>query len=104
MSIVVIFCCIMNICNTGFKLCSEEFFSAQTSKAVALAKLGEYYGISQQEIIAIGDQTNDLSMIEYAGLGVAMGNGVNKVKNAADYVTASNIEDGVAKVIEKFVL
>ena len=81
-----------------------EFFSAQTSKAVALAKLGEYYGISQQEIIAIGDQTNDLSMIEYAGLGVAMGNGVDKVKNAADYVTASNTEDGVAKVIEKFVL
>lgn len=81
-----------------------EFFSAQTSKAVAMEKLGEYYGISRQEMIAIGDQTNDLSMIEYAGLGVAMGNAVDSVKKAADHITATNTEDGVAQVIEKFVL
>lgn len=81
-----------------------EFFSNKTSKAVAMEKLGEYYGIDKSRMIAVGDQTNDLSMIEYAGLGVAMANAVDAVKAAADYITASNEDDGVAKVIEKFVL
>lgn len=81
-----------------------EFFSSKTSKAVAMEKLGEYYGITQQQMIAIGDQTNDLSMIEYAGLGVAMENAADEVKAAADYITASNEKDGVARVIEKFIL
>ncbi len=81
-----------------------EFFSNRVSKAVAMAKLGEYYGISRDEMIAIGDQTNDLPMIEYAGLGVAMGNAVDSVKAAADYITGSNIQDGVAQVIEEFIL
>jgi len=81
-----------------------EFFSNKTSKAVAMEKLGEYYGVNCEEMIAIGDQTNDLPMIEYAGLGIAMGNAVEKVKAAADYITSSNEEDGVAKVIEKFIL
>ncbi len=81
-----------------------EFFSNKASKAVAMEKLGEYYGISREEMIAVGDQTNDLPMIEYAGLGVAMGNAVEKVKEAANYITSTNEEDGVAKVIEKFIL
>ena len=55
-------------------------------------------------MIAVGDGFNDLAMIEYAGLGVAMGNAPEEVKNAADYITFSNDEDGVAKVIEVFVL
>ena len=80
-----------------------EFFSNKVSKAVAMEKLGEYYEISKEEMIAIGDQTNDLSMIEYAGLGVAMGNAVDSVKNAADYITDSNINNGVRKVIEKII-
>jgi hydroxymethylpyrimidine pyrophosphatase-like HAD family hydrolase len=54
-------------------------------------------------MIAIGDGFNDLSMIEYAGLGVAMGNAAGGVKENADYVTASNDEDGIAQVIYKFV-
>ena len=81
-----------------------DFFSANTSKAVALEKVGQYYGIDKSEMIALGDLTNDLPMIEYAGLGVAMANAVDSVKAVADYITDSNDEDGVAKVIEKFVL
>ena len=65
--------------------------------------LGEHLGIQREEIICIGDAGNDLDMIEYAGLGVAMGNAFEEVKAAADYITGSNEEDGVAQVIEKFV-
>ena len=79
-----------------------EFFSNKTSKAVAMEKLGEYYGICREEMITVGDQTNDLPMIEYAGLGVAMGNAVEAVKAAADHITATNNEDGVAQVILNF--
>lgn len=79
-----------------------EFFSNKTSKAVAMEKLGEYYSISKEEMIAVGDQTNDLPMIEYAGMGVAMGNAVEAVKAVADYITATNSEDGVAQVILKY--
>ena len=57
-----------------------------------------------EEVIAIGDQGNDISMIEWAGLGVAMGNGTAGVKAVADYVAPSANEDGAAHVIEKFVL
>lgn len=81
-----------------------EFFSNKVSKAVAMKNLGEYYGIKREEMVAVGDQTNDLPMIEYAGLGVAMANAVDSVKLAADYITDSNNKDGVAKVIEKFIL
>ena len=81
-----------------------EFFSNRTSKAVAMEKLGEYYGIKREEMVALGDQTNDLPMIEYAGLGIAMGNAVEAVKAVAGCITAPNTEDGVAKAIEKFIL
>ena len=55
-------------------------------------------------MIACGDGYNDLTMIQYAGLGVAMGNGVLPVRKAADYITLTNEEDGVAHVVEKFML
>jgi hydroxymethylpyrimidine pyrophosphatase-like HAD family hydrolase len=58
----------------------------------------------QYKLIAVGDGFNDLSMIEYAGLGVAMGNAPEEIKSKADYVTLSNDEDGVAHVLEEFVL
>lgn len=80
-----------------------EFVDRKASKAIALEKLGEYYGIKRDEMIAVGDGFNDLSMIEYAGLGVAMGNAPDEVKHASDFVTLSNEEDGVAFVIEKFI-
>ncbi len=81
-----------------------EFFSSKASKANALKKVCEMYGIAPEEIIAVGDAQNDLSMIEFAGMGVAMGNALDEVKKAADFVTATNDDDGVAKVIEKFIL
>lgn len=81
-----------------------EVMNKGVSKGSAVKKLAEYYGISREQVICIGDSENDLSMINFAGLGVAMGNGDENVKEAAKYVTDSNNCDGVAKVIEKFVL
>lgn len=81
-----------------------EIMAKGVSKGRGVEILAGFYNLKPEEIICIGDNENDLSMIEYAGLGVAMGNGSEEVKNKADYVTDSNNEDGVAKVIEKFVL
>ena len=66
--------------------------------------MAEHLGIKQEEVMAIGDNENDLTMVEYAGIGVAMANATENVKNAADVLTASNEEDGVAEVINKYVL
>lgn len=81
-----------------------EFVDKNASKAIAMEKLGEYFNIRREEMIAVGDGFNDLSMIEYAGLGVAMENANDAIKQEADFVTLSNDEDGVAHVINKFVL
>lgn len=80
-----------------------EFLNKKSGKATGVQALAEHLDIKREEIICIGDAGNDLDMIEYAGLGVAMGNAFEEVKKAADYITATNEEDGVAKVIEKFV-
>ena len=66
--------------------------------------LGRMLGVSRKEMIAIGDSYNDISMLEYAGLGVAMGNAPDNVKSHAGFITGSNDEDGVAEAVEKFVL
>ena len=63
-----------------------------------------HLGISRERMIACGDGYNDLSMIRYAGLGVAMENAVLSLRKEADYITSSNNDDGVAEVIEKFML
>jgi Cof subfamily protein (haloacid dehalogenase superfamily) len=81
-----------------------EFTHKEVDKGLGLKKLGEYLGIKREEIIACGDAGNDLSMVNYAGLGVAMGNAVPEVKEVANYITTSNDEDGIANVIEKFIL
>ena len=62
----------------------------------------EKLNMKKEEMVAIGDGYNDLSMIKFAGLGVAMGNAQEPVKKAADYITLSNDEDGVAVVVERF--
>lgn len=62
----------------------------------------DHYGLKREELIACGDAYNDMGMIRYAGLGVAMGNAQDCVKEVADYITDSNENDGVAKVVEKF--
>ena len=71
-------------------------------KALSLGVLLKETGIEREEIIAMGDGYNDLSMIKFAGLGIAMGNAQEPVKKAADYITLSNDEDGVAEAIIKF--
>lgn len=81
-----------------------EVMASNISKGYAVERIAKYYGIDRDEIICIGDNENDISMIEYAGLGVAMGNATDELKGIADYITDTNEEDGVAKVIEKFVL
>ncbi len=79
-----------------------ELINSRVSKARAMEKIGELYDIKPEEMIAIGDGENDLSMIEYAGLGVAMGNASDYVKDRASYITDTNDENGVAKVLRKF--
>lgn len=74
------------------------------SKGRALAQLAEQLGLERQEVMAVGDSLNDLDMLAYAGLGVAMGNAREEVKRQADVVTGANNEDGVAQAIERFVL
>ena len=85
---------------------SEPFFLEVVphgvDKATGLAVLSAKLGISRDAIIAFGDGFNDVSMIEYAGMGVAMGNAQQVVKDRADYVTLSNEEDGIAAVVEQF--
>lgn len=73
-------------------------------KAKSLERLLAMVNIDKDDVIAVGDGFNDLSMIEYAGLGIAMDNAPGEVKSRANFVTSSNDEDGVAKVIEKFIL
>ena len=73
-------------------------------KAQSLTVLLEKLDMKREEMVAVGDGFNDLSMIQFAGLGVAMANAQDVVKEAADYVTLSNEEDGVAAVVEKFLL
>lgn len=73
-------------------------------KARSLSVLLEKIGASREEMIAIGDGFNDLSMIKYAGLGIAMANAQDVVKENADFITLSNEEDGVAYAAEKFIL
>lgn len=73
-------------------------------KAQSLAVLLKELDVAREEMIAIGDGYNDLSMIKFAGMGVAMGNAQEPVKKAAGYITLTNDEDGVALAVEKFVL
>lgn len=87
---------------------SEPFFLELVPKGIdkarCLAVLLEELGMTPDEMMACGDGFNDLSMIEYAGLGVAMANAQEVVKQAANYITLSNEEDGVAHAVEKFML
>jgi Cof subfamily protein (haloacid dehalogenase superfamily) len=81
-----------------------EFTEKGVTKGTSLHHLISKLGIIREEVIAIGDSYNDLAMIEFAGLGVAMGNAPQDIKEKANYVTDTNMNDGVAKVVEEFVL
>ncbi|WP_019851468.1 Cof-type HAD-IIB family hydrolase [Desulfitobacterium sp. PCE1] len=81
-----------------------EMNHQEVNKGNTLLTFAEGLGIKREEVMAIGDSLNDMEMIRCAGLGVAMANALQEVKDAADVVTASNEEDGVAKAIEEYVL
>ncbi|MEM5636697.1 Cof-type HAD-IIB family hydrolase [Bacillus toyonensis] len=81
-----------------------EFTEYGVTKGTSLNQLIQKLGIKREEVIAMGDSYNDQAMIEFAGLGVAMGNAPDDIKEIANYVTDTNMNDGVAKVVEKFVL
>lgn len=81
-----------------------EIMKKGSSKGKAVKVLAEKLNIKREEIICIGDNENDISMIKYAGLGIAVANGIDDLKNEADYVTDTNLNNGVAKAIHKFIL
>jgi len=81
-----------------------EVNPAGVSKAAALEEVCRLVGVSMAETVAVGDSLNDLAAIRAAGLGVAVGNAQEAGKRAADAVTASNEEDGVALVIRRYIL
>ncbi len=81
-----------------------EISDSRASKGNALQTLCERLGISPGEVCAIGDNGNDVSMLRYAGLGVAMGNALAEVKAQADYIAGLNDEEGAAKFFEAFFL
>lgn len=87
---------------------SEPFFieimPMNVDKAASLDRMLESVGLKQEDVICCGDGYNDMTMIKYAGVGVAMENAQPAVKEVADYVTASNDEDGIVQVIEEFIL
>ena len=74
-----------------------------SNKGIALEKLANYYGLDMSEVIAFGDQENDLSMIQSAGFGVAMGNAISTLKVGADFITSDVRDDGFSFGVDMFV-
>ena len=87
---------------------SEPFFievmPQNVDKAASLDRMLATFGLTSENVISCGDGFNDITMIQYAGLGVAMGNAQQAVKEVADYITATNDEDGLVPVIEQYIL
>lgn len=81
-----------------------EVLNKAAHKGAAVEKLANHLGIRQEEVMAIGDNENDLTMIQYAGLGIAMENATENIKNHASAITASNDNHGVAEAIYEHVL
>jgi 5-amino-6-(5-phospho-D-ribitylamino)uracil phosphatase len=79
-----------------------EIVKAGLNKAVGLEKIAKYYSIPKERIIAFGDEDNDLEMIEYAGIGVAMENAIPELKNIANKITLTNEKDGIATFLEDY--
>ena len=97
-------CAIKNANVTSSFLSNLEVGGPNTSKKTALLWLMEQLGICTNELMCCGDAPNDQAMLELAAIGVAVANAWGGLKDHADYITASNDDDGVALAIEKFVL
>ena len=81
-----------------------EITSTEATKGQALKYLGDMQSIEVKDIVAIGDSYNDIDMLRFAGLGVAMANAPAAVQDVADFITDSNVEDGVATFLERYIL
>ncbi|HOK63234.1 MAG TPA: Cof-type HAD-IIB family hydrolase [Soehngenia sp.] len=92
----------VNISKSGIN--NIELTRRDVSKGQALQYVSSLLGIEKSEIMSIGDNDNDLSMLERAGISVAMGNAEKEIKEIADFVTKTNNEDGVAYAFRKFIL
>lgn len=79
-----------------------EFSNPEASKKCAVEFLQNYWGLKKDEILTIGDQNNDIALLQAGGVKVAMGNATEELKAEADYITASVYEDGFVKAMEKF--
>ena len=79
-----------------------EFSNPEASKKCAVEFLQEYWGLKKEEILTIGDQNNDIALLQAGGLKIAMGNATDELKEIADHVTDSVFDDGFVKAIEKF--
>ncbi|WP_176330303.1 Cof-type HAD-IIB family hydrolase [Oceanobacillus rekensis] len=79
-----------------------EIIKKGLNKAVGLQKIADYYNIPKDRIIAFGDEDNDLEMIEYAGVGVAMGNAISELKSLSKHQTLTNEEDGIGIFLEDY--
>ncbi len=79
-----------------------ELLPKYIDKGIAVDKLAKHLDVSKDRVICVGDSYNDLPMLRYAGLGVAMGNASQEIREQADYVTGTNDEDGIVTLIEKF--
>lgn len=90
----------MNVVSGGMR--NIEVTKKGVSKASGLLWLGDYLGIGAEEMIAFGDSGNDLEMLKAVGIGVAMGNAENEVKEAADFVTLCNTENGIVYALQKY--
>ncbi len=80
-----------------------EIAAKEATKGNAIKFLAKKYGITLKEVMAIGDQNNDIEMIKTAGIGIAMGNGTNEIKSEADYITDTVENDGFIKAVNKFI-
>jgi Cof subfamily protein (haloacid dehalogenase superfamily) len=87
-----------------FDLTIVDVISPSASKGEAVAELAQTHGIAQAEVMAVGDNHNDVPMLRYAGVGVVMANAEDELKQLGFELTTSNEEDGVAVAIEKFIL
>jgi Cof subfamily protein (haloacid dehalogenase superfamily) len=81
-----------------------EVMPKTAGKGLAVAKLAEIFGVKQEEVMTLGDNTNDLPMIRWAGLGVAVGNAVEALKAEADYICTAERSLGVEEALKKFIL
>ena len=88
----------------GYPMTFINVIPAKISKGSGIREIAEVMGIDRQQIIAVGDSIGDIEALEEAGLGVAMANAEDKVKSHADYIAPSVWEDGVAEVLERFIL